>query len=154
MTHRLHAKLASILTTVTMLLAIVGFPLPQSGPMGDADFPCRDHGCGCTTALMCRTACCCAKPAVKPALTKTKSAGGCCSTKNDTPKKKTGWVIGATECQGLSANWSGLGLLVPPVQEELLNGMAKVVYALPSDHRIPPENDLHIEPPPPRLHSC
>ncbi len=150
MKHRLHSKFASVLTTVTMLLAIVGFPLPQSEPKGDADFPCRDHGCGCTTALMCRTACCCVKPAKKPLANK--SLGGCCSAKKDTPAKKTGWAIGATGCQGLSASWSGLGLLVPPAHEKLLSGLTHVVYALPSDQILPPPLAPHVDTPPPRLH--
>lgn len=148
MKHRAIQKLASLLTAVTMLLAIVGFPLPQSELLGDEHFPCRDHGCGCTSALMCKTACCCVKPVVE----KPKLPGSCCSAKKESTKQKMGWVIGATECQGLSATWSGLGLIVPPSPENVLYGLVQHnVSALPTDQVFHQLAGLPVEPPPPRF---
>lgn len=146
-------QLSSAITIMAFLLAIVGFPLPQSIPGGDEDFPCKDHGCGCTTALMCRTACCCAKPAVKTKIETAKPAGGCCSTKHDNRQKapKSRWAIQAASCQGLSATWSGLGLIVPPEFNPTgLILVRHIVSQLPTDHHLIPLATLLIEPPPPR----
>lgn len=145
-------QLSSSVTILAFLMAIVGFPLPQSGPIGDEDFPCRDHGCGCTTALMCKTACCCAKPSVTPE--RTKPAGGCCSAQKPNAKKEStngGWVIGSQACRGLSATWSGLGLVVSLGNESAeLNLTKHVVRQIPTDHFLIPLATLGYEPPPPR----
>ena len=47
----------------------------------EIDYPCKDHGCGCTSALKCLTDCCCDLP--EPS---TKSEAWCGTTPTPTPE--------------------------------------------------------------------
>ncbi len=148
-------QLTSVATTTVFLLAMVGFPLPELGPQGGEDFPCKDHGCGCTSALMCRTACCCVKqPAVET--NKPEPTGGCCSTKKTTEKSKpqrVSWVIGAANCQGLNAIWVSLGMVALPQDGQIACQLARhIIRDIPRDQSMHSLNTIQIDPPPPQ--SC
>ncbi|MEZ6084694.1 MAG: hypothetical protein R3E58_12375 [Phycisphaerae bacterium] len=153
MFHVRIRQLTSTMTILALLLAIIGFPLPPQVPDSDEDFPCKDHGCGCTNALMCKTACCCAPPAPKLSLKTQAPTGGCCSTKS--PKKtatpKSGWVFQSQSCQGIAVIWTAMGIIAPPTAESCdLILTRHVVCQIPADDRLGPITPLTLEPPPPR----
>lgn len=91
---------------VTILLVTTGIPLPAGHAKTDEEFPCRNHGCGCRSAEMCRKHCCCFKH--KSAH---KSPHGCPmgkhATADDRNKREQsrtsgGLIISALECKGLA----------------------------------------------------
>jgi hypothetical protein len=61
--RRVMHKITACLLAATILPASLGLnmvprPAPP-GTAGDEDYPCKGHVCGCITAAICRTSCCC-----------------------------------------------------------------------------------------------
>lgn len=46
--------------------------------VGGGDFPCAGRGCGCVSAQMCQTQCCCRSPRTKPAPAPESKPTSCC----------------------------------------------------------------------------
>lgn len=103
-------RVTALITLLAVFAAGTGAPMPGQFNQADEDFPCRDHACGCVNAEICRTACCCFKPAKRT----------CCSAEakphEDAPVKAPsgGLLIGALNCKGVTGVWVALGLLVYP----------------------------------------
>lgn len=80
------------MTASSCLIGTIGIPVIPILPIVDEEFPCRDHGCGCLSAEMCRTRCCCRKsvhpssaterPHAHPAPPHNRKAGKSCCTLN------------------------------------------------------------------------
>ena len=73
----LRWRLIGILTLLGFWAASVGFPVANLPEKADEDFPCRGHRCGCLNAEMCRTHCCCQKPAAVRTCCARKAANNC-----------------------------------------------------------------------------
>lgn len=168
--------LVSLLTIGCYLLATVNVPLPALSALEDSDFPCRDHGCGCLDAVMCRTRCCCikpAKPVVKCCKKGKKELAGCplpvgkslvsASTSLKSPQdapsqpprpgqRTAGWIIGTMKCQGAMPTFAAVGP-VAPIEPELQARLAPSPKydATCTVALIKPQNSLSPSAPPPRL---
>ena len=132
---------------------------------GDADFFCAGHGCGCLTAEMCRTACCCVKPAPVAAachdaaptchMTVTPQAdaapGDEADAADDAPVR--GWTIRSASCAGRD-HWMVRHLLIhwvpatprPMTASQPLVGL--VAIADPIEFSV---DSPALDPPPPRV---
>lgn len=103
----LRQKLTASILTCAFVAASVGFPLPALPIRGDAEFPCRDHGCGCYSAEMCRTNCCC-YPAIsrpeKPSCCSQNEPAACAENESDADAGLI-VVIGALKCRGEAGKW-------------------------------------------------
>lgn len=125
--------------------AMVGVPVPSASTFtttADENFPCKNHGCGCRTAEMCRTACCCFKP--EPVTT------SCCSAKPEESKPARA-AFEALKCQNIDG-WNLLHCpIVAVVSVPAFNkpSLPAVVRRHFSDS-IPASNALEVAPPPPR----
>ena len=110
-------KLACILVSIAILTASVGVPItgvPAAVDLGGEDFPCRNHGCGCQNAEMCRTQCCCFGPSTPKPVVSDKP-DSCCSAKK-TPRsvacssakspnnEKTRFAFRSAGCSGVAWN--------------------------------------------------
>lgn len=103
------------ISTITLLAFVgagIGFPMPARLVRPDDDFPCRYHGCGCLTAEMCRTDCCCT-PTKKIETTKKsccsdKTSETCDQTEDQNVTESTTVVIGALKCKGQAGKWLSL----------------------------------------------
>lgn len=167
--------LVSLLTIGCYLLATVNVPLPALSALEDSDFPCRNHGCGCLDAVMCRTRCCCIKPVrpvVKCCKKGKKELAGCplpvgqslvaASTSSKSvqdaqsrpprPAQRTGgWIMGTMKCQGAMPTFAAVGPVAPiepevrPHLEPKCHGGVAVVVAL-----LTPQDSLDPSAPPPR----
>lgn len=80
---------------LTILVASMGLgiaaPDRDAGNVASGEwFPCRNHGCGCVSAEMCRNHCCCFKPEKPKPAPPTKPPRPCCATQEveQTPKPK------------------------------------------------------------------
>lgn len=133
-------RISTILFTGMFLTATIGLPGGTIfAPAGSEDFPCRGHGCGCVSAEMCRTNCCCVKK-VAP----TKTGKSCCRTKlarSDsepgltTPEKPASAAnLTPIQCKGQSVHWVALSVpvhesqlshLLPPLEQQ---GLISATY--------------------------
>lgn len=117
MAHLLRTILVCLLIGA-VLCASTGISLvPLRKPVASASdewFPCKDHGCGCISAEMCRTHCCCRKPAPTPK----PARKSCCAHESaDVPAQPqetsashssgTSWhlVIQSASCSGRDSGW-------------------------------------------------
>lgn len=140
-------------TGLTFLASSIGMPVPEFSEKAAEDYPCRDHACGCRTAEMCRTHCCCFKP---------KPITSCCKSKK-TPLKcavpqprnegrSLCLVIRALDCKGLTAFWVSLGAIFPPLVTVVdLRPRASGDRVLPAPNDLQPLAYLQPEKPPPRV---
>lgn len=152
-----------------MLFASLGISIVPTGgrmtdfaALADADFPCAGHGCGCVTAEMCRTACCCAKPAPSACHA---AASTCHSPAQPQPPASDelddatsgeshvrGWTIRSASCAGRD-HWLARHLLVhwlpdaPRITQAPQPLVGVVAIADPMDCSI---DGPAIDPPPPR----
>lgn len=150
----LFNRFVAIASCVAILVVTTGIPLPTKLVSSNEEFPCKNHGCGCLNAEMCRTNCCC----VKPVSAKKTS---CCSMpptkkgQKQDPKdgsKARGLVIGALQCKGVSVLLAFGISLVPPTPRVALQEPITIVAQLRNVTDDFPEL-LELQPPvpPPRF---
>jgi len=156
---------------VLFVAAIVGVPAPTPlPPKADEDFPCRWHACGCMNAEMCRTHCCCFKPAATA-----EAAHSCChggkdaadephadaaktcdasGSKNDSGSQSIEWSFHPTlqslTCKGQTLSWVTAGFIATPagrLELSLPRPVATIALHIVS---IPPSNCIEPSLAPPR----
>jgi len=147
-----RTKFTASILLLAFVAASIGFPMPSFVPRGDADFPCRGHNCGCDSAEMCRTNCCCF-----PAFSQKKQSSCCgsssddaCDSGDDDVDLSLTVVIGALKCRGEAGKW----LSLPPTLTTSLDlTFEKTPTTELHSHvvaKVPINRDLQPEPPPPR----
>jgi len=150
-----HHSIA-LATSVMVFLATTGIPMPSGFEIADEDFPCRYHGCGCLSAEMCRTQCCCVKPAP--------TAKGCCSRPaplanrdadaEETTDNSPSFVvtIRALECKGVAGTLVLGGIIMFPPRIEAIDLSPVACGASPTvvDNRLTSLTELQPPQPPPR----
>ncbi len=99
---RLVRRSLALGLVVATVLASSGIVLvvqrPHPAPAySDEWFPCKAHLCGCVSAEMCRTSCCCDKKEIRAAATLAK--GGCCSH-HDEAQTSVALSIRSPGCSG------------------------------------------------------
>lgn len=145
-------RITAALCLPAFLAVGVGLPVPGFQPGSAEQFPCVHHHCGCRTAAICRTHCCCFKP-VTPR---------CCATRDtadrEDPAARSGdrrsidIVMNALDCQGVSAMQMVLTPMFPPpdVSDALRShAPGRRVVVAPSDPL--PMSALSPPTPPPRV---
>lgn len=139
------------ITGLALLAGTIGIPVPEFSYKSNADYPCRDHACGCKTAKMCRTHCCCFKPKPITSCGKSKkTALKCAVPQRRAEGRSLVLVARALQCQGLIAFLS-LGAIFPPpvtVVDLRPHESGDLVPVVPHDLR--PLAYLQPEKPPPR----
>ncbi len=161
-------RATAIFLSLAMLSLSIGIPLPRPMPQkDDEDFPCRYHACGCLTAEMCRTHCCChLKPGSQPKKVaaccqkKKTETSSCCKTKNktcqktdDTQKSSRGSeiIISALQCNGISLGLAALAPFIPPHDELIVSLSSNVGEKIePSYNAMFSLTDIQPVTPPPR----
>jgi len=142
----------AFISSIAMLVAFIGYPEPERSARlagEDEDYPCKHHRCGCLTAEMCRTHCCCFPHVPK-----------CCHASSKThritpseprPLTGVGLVIKSLSCSGAAWNWSALVIDVIGPAMECLQFLPQITELV----RIPEISidQITLEPsiPPPRL---
>jgi hypothetical protein len=176
----LRLPLALLLTAAVWLASVgvtaIRLETPATGPLDAREwFPCIDHGCGCQSAEMCRTACCC-RPVALPAAraqkappAATASSTCCASSGGSTPApadrgESTLKPVRAERAHGSapiilrSARCSGRQLLLSfGVLHWLAPGNTLDTWLRPTSRSVLPAPaaltslSLALDPPPPRL---
>jgi len=148
-------RITALIVALVFCAVEIGVPIPHFTLPADEDYPCRHHACGCLTAEICRTSCCCFP---------TKTVSSCCSSTQgnpdecdeaaDTPAEEERGVdilVNALTCQGANSFWIHLGVDLSPPSK--ITGVVPYVsgerFVLPGEST-PKGFDLEPEPPPPR----
>jgi len=143
-------KATTFLLIVIFWAGAVGLPVPQIGmSLGDEDFPCRGHNCGCLDAEMCRTNCCCFPEFSAAAKAKTTETHSCCSAKK-AKDEPVGCVMKALGCRGVDS----LVVHLPPLdyfRELRLFERARRLGVIFHAEDIAHFTDLEPVTPPPRI---
>jgi hypothetical protein len=123
----------------------------------DEWFSCKGHGCGCTSAEICRTSCCCRRPIAPPESAKSYCPGEATEAGRKRTKASaadaTGvkLVIRSPSCAGRSAFWV-LTFACPPVRLDRFVFHLRVSPERPDAHELVIRDlfTLTPDPPPPR----
>lgn len=147
----LGVLLSSTGVSVSFVFASVQTSTTQSSEW----FPCKGHGCGCDSAEMCRTNCCCFPKAQTP------SQPSCCSgktkstneTESDASKSQGLVVMRSRECSGMPTGallfTIGQWQAEPAANDNMIPDLPAQLINLSTDAPITSAS-LLIDPPPPR----
>jgi hypothetical protein len=149
------------------MAAVTGIPVPMPRPvpaLSDEDFPCRNHACGCLSAAMCRTACCCEKSVAVVVREPTpEPEHSCCQAKTseaEPPPKNASEptapegvpVLTALSCQGIwMVTLTAAPVLSPVDNQVVIAGPTSLAgELLTALETLPPGTCLDVPVPPPR----
>lgn len=148
-------RIISAILVPAFLAATIGFPIPEWPAKSGKDFPCKDHACGCFNAEMCRTQCCCFKPAAeKSCCTKSeddRKAEVGCDEGEASANRLAGTVIAPLTCKGATSHWIAVSFSFGLRSIEVIPtpSPGKECKA-PVGDRVPPDATLLPDVPPPR----
>jgi hypothetical protein len=119
-------------------------------------YPCKDHGCGCISAQMCRTNCCCEKDEPEQVVVEKAAEEDSCCAADEAQVTDSGGdeavriVLQSPRCSGRDPS----RMLVVPVwlHEPIADviALSPTVFVCVAVHRDPGSLSMEPEPPPPR----